>query len=277
MKKIFLLFLSFIVFTEIHFCQESIDNNSLFNLGTTPFISKSKLNLNVSYGINYGYPSQIAREWMIPSQSREVIMKNIKAKISFDNDFEIFYSYQLGYSQAFNDCLNKGGVDYKHNFSSFGFHWKISNSENYSPDFLIGLNYYSAPFSIVLGSSRKKLKYYAGTDLSFFYYIPFPYNSYLGISYELFNKINLYSEYRLELRDGSVNIIHNIKTGALFKLFNYFFIDISLFYFNFEFSDAIPFRTGCTWKDPNQIITIAEKNNYFLFSTSININIPIIK
>lgn len=277
-RKLTLLFILVVLIPSDRFyCQSDNEYNSLFKLGSTPFISQYKLNINIGYGLNYGYPSQIAKEWMIPNIKRNILFDNIKVKISFQKRFELYYNYYRGYSQAFNSCANSNGIDFQHNFSLFGFRWKFIKSSNLSPDFMAGLNFYKAPISIGIGSSRERFKYYAGLDLTFFYYIPIPYNSYLGISYEILKNINLFAEYRFETRDGGVNYLHNIKTGTMVSINDYFDIDISLFYFNFIFNNAIPFRTGCIWKDPSYVITVPAKNNYFLLSGSININLAILK
>lgn len=74
MKRIkILLSVLFILSINPSYSQNYDEYKSLFKLGSTPFINKSRLNLNFSYGINYGSPSFIIQQWKLPNDNKKII------------------------------------------------------------------------------------------------------------------------------------------------------------------------------------------------------------
>src|SRR5690606_21288818 len=135
-KSIILVFL--ILCINSSYPQSDDENKSLFKLGSTPFISKSKLNVNLSYGVNYGSPSFLMQQWILPNDKKKVMFSNINGSISVGNELEAYIKYTDGYSLAYNN--SHLGVEYRNEDYNYGVKWKIINSENYAPDLSIDLN-----------------------------------------------------------------------------------------------------------------------------------------
>ncbi|MBI2353402.1 hypothetical protein HYV11_04145 [Candidatus Dependentiae bacterium] len=272
-KKVIILSIIFIWSVNLSYAQSSDENKSLFKLGPTPFINKSILSISLSYGANYGSPSFIIQQWILPDNRKKIMFNNIVGSISADNQFEAYIKYFDGYSLAYN--YSHIGVKYKNDESVFGIKWKVIDSESYVPDASIELNS-QYPISLALGSSSESFKYYLGMDWGL-YYIPLPYRYSLGVAYSINNSINIFAEGNYQdAWDGRAQN-QSARTGVDLSLLNYVHLDIALFYFGFKFTDIIPGRNGLTWQNPDYIMTMPEKNNYFLLSSSIYINLDLLK
>ena len=270
--KIIIVTLSILLF-NVSFSQSYDENKSLFKLGSTPFISKSKLNLGLAYGINYGSPSFIIQQWILPNDKKQIMFNDITASISFGNKIEAYVKYVDGYSLAYN--YSHLGVENKNEEYQYGFKWKVIDSENYTPDASIDLNS-NFPISISIGSSSEKLKYYVCVDWGFNYFL-LPYRYSIGVGYSIIDNLNLFAEGNYQGSwDGRIPT-QSARTGIDISLFNYAHLDIALFYFGFKFTDIIPGRNGLTWQNPDYIMTMPEKNNYFLLSSSVYINLDLLK
>lgn len=255
------------------YAQTYDENKSLFKLGSTPFISKAKLNVNLSYGVNYGSPSFLIQQWILPNDKKKIMFKNIIGSISVGNELEAYVRYIEGFSLAYN--YSYLGVEYQNDEYYYGVKWKIINSENYAPDLSIDLNS-NYPISLSLGSSSERFKYYVCVDWGF-YYILLPYRYSIGVAYSIIDNLNLFIEGNYQDSwDGRIPT-QSARTGLDISLFNYAHLDIALFYFGFKFTDIIPGRNGLTWLNPDYIMTMPEKNNYFLLSSSVYINLDLLK
>jgi len=253
--------------------QSNDENKSLFKLGSTPFISKSKLNVNLSYGVNYGSPSFLIQQWILPNDKKKIMFSNITGSICIGNEIEAYVRYIEGYSLAFNYLHT--GVNYKNDKYYYGIKWKIIDSDNYIPDLSVELNY-QYPISLSIGSSSERFKYYVCVDWGF-YYIVLPYRYSIGAAYSVIDNLSLFVEGNYQDSwDGRIPT-QSARTGLDISLFNYAHLDIALFYFGFKFTDIIPGRNGLTWLNPDYIMTMPEKNNYFLLSSSVYINLDLLK
>lgn len=262
-----------ILFFSVSFSQSYDENKSLFKLGSTPFISQSKLNLNISYGVNYGSPSFLIQQWILPNDKKKIMFSNITGSISIGNELEAYVRYIEGYSLAFNYLHT--GVNYKNDKYYYGIKWKIIDSDNYIPDLSVELNS-SYPISLSIGSSSERFKYYVCVDWGF-YYIILPYRYSIGVAYSVIDNLNLFVEGNYQDSwDGRIPT-QSARTGLDISLFNYAHLDIALFYYGFKFTDIIPGRNGLTWLNPDYVMTMPEKNNYFLLSSSVYINLDLLK
>jgi hypothetical protein len=255
------------------YSQNSDEYQSLFKLGSTPFISKSLVNASLSYGANYGSPSLIIQQWILPGDNKKIMFNNIRGSISGGNDFELYFKYTDGYSLAYT--YTHIGANFKRNEFNYGLKWKVIDSDGYVPDASIELNT-KFPISIAVGSSSELFKYYMCTDWGF-YYIPLPYRFSIGCAYSINNSINIFAEGNYEDSWDGRPPTQSARTGVGFSLFNYIHLDVALFYFGFKFTDVIPGRNGLTWQDPTYVLTMPEKNNHFLLSSSVNVNLDLLK
>lgn len=273
MLKIIKLSIVISLFFISSYAQNSDEYQSLFKLGSTPFISKSLVNVSLSYGANYGSPSLIIQQWILPGDNKKIMFNNIGGSISAGNNFELYFKYTDGYTLAYNN--SHIGVNTKNIEFNYGLKWKVIDSDGYVPDASIELNT-KFPVSIAVGSSSEVFKYYVCTDWGY-YYIPFPYRFSIGCAYSIDNSINIFAEGNYEDSWDGRPPTQSARTGVDFSLFNYIHLDVALFYFGFKFTDVIPGRTGLTWQDPSYIMTMPEKNNYFLLSSSVNVNLDLLK
>ncbi len=270
--KSLILFIT-ILFINSSYAQSYDENKSLFKLGSTPFISKSKINLNLSYGVNYGSPSFIIQQWVLPNDKRKIIFTDIIGSLSIENEIEVYVKYIEGHSLAYN--YSHIGVNYKNDKYRYGIKWKVINSDDYIPGASIELNSHY-PISLSVGSSAERFKYYVSIDWGF-YYILLPYRYSIGLAYSFIENFNLFIEGNYQDSwDGRIPS-QSARTGIDVSLFNYVHLDIALFYFGFNFTDIIPGRNGLTWQNPDYIMAMPEKNNYFLLSSSVYVNIDILK
>lgn len=253
--------------------QSYDENKSLFKLGSTPFISKSKINLDFSYGVNYGAPSFLIQQWILPDDKKKIMFSNITGSLSVGNEFEAYVRYIEGYSLAFN--YSHTGVDYKQDKYYYGIKWKVIDSDYYTPDLSIELNS-TYPISLSIGSSSKRFKYYACVDWGF-YYIIVPYRYSVGMAYSVIDNLNLFIEGNYQDYWDARIPTQSVRTGLDISLFNYAHLDIALFYFGFKFTEIITGRNGLTWKNPDYLMTMQEKNNYFLLSSNVYINLDLLK
>lgn len=268
-----LIFVLLIFCINFSYPQGYDENKSLFKLGSTPFISNSVLNINLSYGVNYGSPSFLIQHWTLPNDKKKIMFSNITGSISFGNELETYASFIEGYSLAYNS--SHLGVEYQNNEYYYGVKWKIINSDNYAPDLSIELNS-NYPISLAIGSSSERFKYYVCIDWGFFY-ILLPYRYSIGAAYSITDNLNLFVEGNYQDSwDGRIPT-QSARTGLDISLFNYAHLDIALFYFGFKFTDIIPGRNGLTWQNPDYVMTMPEKNNYFLLSSSVYINLDLLK
>jgi hypothetical protein len=273
MKRIIILSALFIWSMNLSYCQSSDECRSLFKLGSTPFINKSIMGIALSYGANYGSPSFIVQQWILPDDTRKVMFNNISGSIMVDNEFELYIKYTDGYSLAYNN--SHIGVNSKNDEYVYGIRWKVIDSEGYVPDASLELNT-KYPVSIAVGSSSESFKYYFSMDWGF-YYILLPYRYSVGAAYSINNSITIFTEGNYQDSwDGRIPT-QSARTGVDLSLFNYVHLDVALFYFGFKFTDIIPGRNGFTWQNPDYIMTMPEKNNYFLLSSSVYVNLDLLK
>jgi len=268
-----LLFVLLLLYTNSSYSQNIDENKSLFKLGSNPFISKAKLNLNLSYGVNYGSPSFLIQQWFLPNDKKQTMFKNIIGSVSVANEVEAYTKYIEGYSLGYNYLHT--GVDYKKYNYVYGIKLKIIDSDGFIPDGSIEVNS-EYPLSLAIGSSDEKLKYYACIDFGF-YYIFFPYRYSVGFAYSFVDFFTIFAEGNYQASGNLYTATQSARTGIDVSLFNYIHLDVALFYFGFNFTAIIPGRNGLTWKDPDYIMTMPEKNNYFLLSSSIYINLDLLK
>jgi len=258
---------------NLSYSQSSDEYKSLFKLGSTPFINKSIMGISLSYGVNYGSPSFIIQQWILPDDKRKVMFNNISGSITADNEFELYIKYTDGYSLAYN--YSHIGVNSKNDEYIYGIKWKVIDSEGYVPDASLELNS-KYPVSIAIGSTSKAFKYYFSMDWGF-YYILLPYRYSVGAAYSINNSITIFAEGNYQDSwDGRIPT-QSARTGVDLSLFNYVHLDVALFYFGFKFTDIIPGRNGLTWQNPDYIMTMPEKNNYFLLSSSVYVNLDLLK
>jgi len=272
-KRVIILSTLFIWSMNLSYSQSSDENKSLFKLGSTPFINKSKMSISLSYGANFGSPSLIIQQWILPNDKKNMMFNNIAGSISADNEFEFYLKYSDGYSLAYN--YSHIGVNSKNDEYVYGIKWKFIDSEGYVPDASLELNS-KYPVSIAVGSSSESFKYYLSMDWGF-YYILLPYRYSVGAAYSINNSITIFAEGNYQdAWDGRIPT-QSVRTGVDLSLFNYVHLDVSIFYFGFKFTDIIPGRNGLIWQNPDYIMTMPEKNNYFLLSSSIYINLDLLK
>lgn len=253
--------------------QSNDENKSLFKLGSTPFISKSKLNANLSYGINYGSPSFLIQQWILPNDKKKIMFSNIIGSISVGNELEAYVKYFEGFSLGYNYLHT--GVNYKADEYVYGIKWKLIDYDGFIPDVSIELNS-EYPISLSAGSSEEKLKYYVCVDWGF-YYIIFPFRYSIGAAYSVFDFLTIFAEGNYQTAWDVQTPTQSARTGIDVSLFNYVHLDVALFYFGFKFTDIIPGRNGLTWQNPDYVMTMPEKNNYFLLSSSVYINLDLLK
>jgi len=261
-----------VLFSSLCYCGNFDEYKSLFKLGSTPFLNKSKLSLNFSYGINYGSPSDIIQQWILPDDKRKIMFNNIIGSISFANELEIYMKYAEGYSLAYN--YSHIGINSKNQDNIYGVKWKFINSDGYIPDASVELNS-EYPLSLSIGSSDETFKYYLCVDLGF-YYIFYPTRYSVGAAYSFIDYLNLFVEGSYHSAWETQTPTQSLRAGIDLSLINYIHFDIALFYFNLKFSDIIPFRNGLTWQSPDYIMTMPEKNDYFLLSSSIYVSLDLL-
>jgi len=272
LKRVIILSTLFFCSINFSYSQSTDEYKSIFKLGSTPFINKSRLNINLSYGINYGSPSFIIQQWILPNDKKKIMFSNFIGSISFGNKIEAYVKYVNGFSLAYN--YSHLGVDYRNEEYYYGVKWKIIDSESYTPDASIEINS-TYPISLSIGSSAESFKYYLGMDWGFQFML-LPYRFSIGAAYSINDNLTLFAEGNYQLTwDGRIPN-QSVRTGIDVSLFNYVHIDIALFYFGFKFSDIILGRNGLTWQNPDNKLTMPEKNNYFLLSSSIFINIDLL-
>ena len=258
---------------NLSYSQSSDEYKSLFKLGSTPFINNSIMSISLSYGANYGSPSFIIQQWILPDDKKKIMFNNIIGTISANNEFEFYIKYTDGYSLAYN--YSHIGVNSKNDESVIGIKWKVINSKGYVPDASLELNS-KYPVSLAVGSSSESFKYYLSMDWGF-YYLLFPYRYSVGVAYSINNNISIFAEGNYQdTWDGRIPT-QSARTGVDLSLFNYVHLDLALFYFGFKFTDIIPGRNGLTWQNSDYVMTMPEKNNYFLLSSSVYVNLDLLQ
>jgi hypothetical protein len=262
-----------ILFLNISYSQSNDENKSLFKLGSTPFISKSRWNINLSYGINYGSPSYIIQMWILPDDQRSIMFDNITGSISAGNELEGYIKYISGYSLAYNNSYL--GEKFRKYRTDFGVKWKLINSKKYVPGAAIELNSIY-PVSVSIGSSSQSFKYYASVDWGF-YYLLLPHRYSIGAAYSVTDNLNIFIEGNYEGQWDVTNPNQSARTGFDVSIFDIVHLDIALFYFGFKFTEIIPGRNGLAWENPDHLLTMPEKNNYFLLSSSVSVNLDLLK
>lgn len=263
------------VFSNLSFSQNNDENKSLFKLSSNPFINKSIFSTSLSFGMNYGNPSFLIQQWILPNDNKKILFKNYYGSLSAYNKYEIYVQYIEGYSLAYN--YSHLGINFENNRYYFGLKWKTIKSDGYTPDASIELNS-RYPISLSIGSSSESFKYYACMDFGFsLSIIPIPRRYSVGIAYSIINELNIFAEgnYQGDWDGRPAN--RSGRAGIDIFLYNYVHLDIALFYFGFSFNDIIPFRDGLTWENPNYIMVMPEKNEYILLSGGININFDLIR
>jgi hypothetical protein len=246
---------------------------SLFKLGSTPFINKSKINTGLSYGLNYGSPSRMLQQWTLPDYEKKILFTDIKAYLSFGSKLEVYLKHTEEYFFAYNSSyLGEGSSSIRYDY---GVKYKFIDSEGYVPDAALEINS-EYPISLTTGSSDEALKYYVCIDFGF-YYILLPHRYSAGVAYTLIDQLSLFAEGNYESEWDGATPTHSARTGIDISLYNFVHLDLALFYFDFRFRDIIPFRTGLTWQNPDYIMTMPEKNKYYLLSSSVTVNLDVLK
>ncbi len=259
--------------------QEYKESDDLFKIGTTPFIYTDSFGLFFSYGVNYGSVGMLLGQWMLPKKNSNILFREYKLGLAISNRIHLVWKVSKSYSTWFG--YSYLGVDLEGDYNSVGIKWKLYESDGYYPDYSLKFsNHYKShhdmefPIAVSLGSARNKFKYYISVDIKPFYYIPIPNRFSLGVSYEIFEWSNVFTEFNREPNEGwSHPNLTTIRSGINFNLSNLISLDISHSYFNFNFTESIPFRGGLTGEDPTYIISVPEKDSYHLLSGSINIYI----
>ncbi|HKB87150.1 MAG TPA: hypothetical protein VKD08_13325 [Ignavibacteriaceae bacterium] len=261
------------VITSSIYPQSTDAYQSLFKLGSTPFINKSKINAGLSYGINYGSPSTILQRWILPDFNKDIMFSDIKGYLSFGPVAEVYLKYTEGHSFAYNSSYL--GEDRSTKRYNYGIKYKFIESGGYVPDAAVEINS-EYPVSLSAGSADEAFKYYVCVDFGYFYFLlPRRYSA--GAAYTLMDNVSLFAETNYEAEWDTQTRSYSVRTGIDLSLYNYVHLDLALFYFNFRFRDIIPGRTGFTWEDPGHLLTMPEKNKYYLLSSSITINLDILK
>ncbi len=273
MLRIILKLLTLIIFAAgVMYPQSSDAYKSLYKLGSTPFINKSRMNAGLSFGVNYGSPSKIIQQWQLPDFNKDILFKEVGGYLSFGSKAEVHLKYTEGYMIAYN--FSYLGKEQSLKRYDYGVKYKFIESEGYVPDAAVDLSS-EYPVSLSAGSSDESLKYYASIDFVFFYILlPLRYSA--GAAYSFNDYISVFLEGNLTSA-GDNPFSESFRFGTDFSLLNYVHLDIALFYFDFRFRDANPGRTGFTWQDPDHIMTMPEKNKYYLLSSSIFVNLDILK
>ena len=270
---IMLLIVFFTLTSTTSYSQITDSYRSLFKLGSTPFINKSKINAGFSYGINHGSPASIIQQWILPDGNKKIMFKEIMANLSFGPIAEVYIKYAEGYSIRYNSSYTGNGFSViRYNY---GVKYKFIDSDGYIPDAAVEINS-EYPVSMSIGSSDEAFKYYLCMDFGFFY-ILLPHRYSAGTAYSFNDYISLFAEGNYESNWDGRPSAQSARTGIDLSLLNYVHLDIALFYFGFKFSEVIPGRDGFTWQDPNNILSMPEKNNYFLLSTSVSVNLDLLK
>jgi len=264
LKFVFAILL--ISFVNNVLADDGKENQSLFNLSETPFINIGKYSVFLSYCFNQGPPSLIIEQWQLPDDSKNILFKEYKAGFSIGERFSFVYKKITGNKLEFNEShIGKHTIP---NLNYFSLKYKIYKSENYFPDYTIGINTQKnqelISIDFMIGSMRENLKYYAYSAIGLFYFIPIPYNLAAGISYEILNNFNLLAEIQ-PIGDYDDNY-RALLFGVNYTIFQFASFHLSLYYFDFKFKNSIPFRDGLTWQDPLNIITVPEKDKYYLLS-----------
>jgi len=278
MVRVLLIIITFVSISIQSYAQINSGTSSIFNLQPSPIISNNKINISVSYGLNIGNPSINMQQLEIPDGSRSILFNQTSVIASIGNRIELNYGYQRSYSRVFNTVYS-GEIQLRE-ITQFGIKWNAVESERLFPDFAVGLDLLHNetighaeifPFSTSLGSQRMKFKYNLNIDWDFYYFI-YPYRFSGGVGYEIFDKINLVSEVCYKtIWDGNFGN-QSAFLGINFSNIDYIFINIGVFYFGYNFTDALPSRHGFDWQNQNNIISVKEQNNFFLLSGNFHIN-----
>ncbi len=272
--KISKLLLPVLLAAGLLYPQTKDANASLFKFGSTPFINKSKINTGLSYGVNYGSPSIILRQFHLPNFNNHILFKEIRGYLSFGSLLEVYLKYEEGYLLSYD--YSSLGDDQLRVQYNYGVKYKFIESEGYVPDAAVEINS-EYPISLSAGSSDEAFKYYVSVDFGFTY-IFFPRRYSASAAYVLIDPLIIFAEgnYEAGWWDGKP-LNHSFRTGIDFSFFNYFHVDLALFYFDFRFKDIIPYRDRFTWGEPDQLLSMPEKNKYYLLSSSITVNFDILK
>lgn len=255
------------------YAQTTDSYRSLFKLGSTPFINKSRINAGLSYGINYGSPSSILGDWILPDGNKKILFKDITGNLSFGPVAEVYIKYTEGYTLGYNNSYTGDNLSVIR--FNYGVKYKVIDSYGYVPDLAVEVNS-EYPVSLSTGSSDEAFKYYLCVDFGF-YYLLLPHRFSAGTAYSFNDYISLFAEGNYEsVWDGHAPA-QSARTGIDLSLLNYVHLDIAFFYFGFKFTEIIPGRNGFTWQDPNNILLMPEKNSYLLLSSSVYVNLDILK
>ena len=262
------IILIFIFASSNLFPQIKPGEGAIFKLQETPIVSQDKLGLSFSYGVNFGDPTPMMWEYEIPDEGKPVLLDQFSFAASLGKTLEFNFRYMKSYSKGYNyDYL---GVGRTRESPFYGIKWNAVKSENLNPDFSIEFNSkYQASTS--LGSERSKFKYNFNADWGI-YYLIFPYRFSFGAGYEVIEKINISAEYCYKTSWMGEFGNQSAYAGVSFSNIPFVSLDMGLYYFGYKFTDAILNREGFTWQNPNNIITVKEKNSYVLFSWSVRVN-----
>ena len=255
------------------YAQTTDSYRSLFKLGSTPFINKSRINAGLSFGVNQGSPSTILQQWILPDGGKKIMFKDIKGNLSFGPVVEVYIKYSEGHSIRYNNSYT--GDRFSVVRYNYGVKYKFTDSDGYIPDAAVEINS-EYPVSLSLGSSDEAFKYYVSLDFGFFYLL-LPHRFSAGTAYSFNDYVSLFAEANYESAWDGRPPSQSARTGIDFCLLNYVHLDAALFYFGFKFSEVIPGRTGFTWQDPDNILSMPEKNSYFLLSSSVSVNLDLLK
>lgn len=270
--KIFKMLIMVLCTGGLIYPQTTDAYQSLFKLGSSPFIDKSRVNAGLYFGVNHGSPSTIIQQWQLPDFNKDILFKEVAGYLSFGSKAEVYIKYTEGYMIAYN--FSYLGVEQSLKRYDYGVKYKFIESEGYIPDAAFEINS-EYPLSLSAGSSDERFKYYASVDFIFFYVL-LPHRYSAGTAYSFNDYISVFLEGNLSSA-GDNPFSESLRFGTDFSLLDYVHLDVALFYFDFRFRDAIPGRTGFTWEDPDHVMTMPEKNKYYLLSSSMSVNLHILK
>jgi len=247
------------------------ENQNLFNLMETPFINDGQVASFFSFSFNQGPPSHIIDEWQVPDNSKNILFYEYKSGLSFGGRFSLVYKRITANKQEFNS--SHIGIKTTPNLNYFGLKAKIYKGEGYYPDYTIGLSTADFPsLDFMIGSMREKFKYYVYTRLYFVYFFPLPVfpNAFVaGMAYEIMDDFNATLEFQPV--GDSDDRFNAILFGLSYNVYKFLECQCALYYFDFDFKDSIPRRDPTGGRIPSHIITVPEKDQYYLFSLRVNI------
>jgi len=273
LKFVFAILL--ISFVNNVFADDGKENQNLFNLMETPFINDGTVASFFSFSFNQGPPSHIIDEWQVPDNSKNILFYEYKSGLSFGGRFSFVYKRITANKLEFNSSYI--GIKTTPNLNYFGLKAKIYKGEGYYPDYTIGISTPDFPwFDFMVGSFREKFKYYVyiGSYIDIlpippFIPIPVPQKYAAGIAYEIMDDFNATLEFQPV--GDSDDRFNAILFGLSYNVYKFLECQCALYYFDFDFKDSIPRRDPTGGRIPSHIITVPEKDQYYLFSLRVNI------